>query len=153
MKTLVNSFKILCLLAIFSAASCKKGNENPEPEPVNPVAEILKAHSWRINDVLFLKKGSLFLHYGVPVCLLDDKLDFLSGDLYVKDPGTELCSGQMSKNDTLGWKLVNNNTQLEINNKGTIVLNEIYRVSTDSLMTSLVSPNNDTLVYLYLKYK
>ncbi|MFM9946022.1 MAG: hypothetical protein ACKVQB_12410 [Bacteroidia bacterium] len=152
MKTHVKTILTIGFLTLFLVNACKEKEEDKKPEPENTIATMFKAHSWRINDVLFLKKGSMFLHNGVPKCLLDDKLDFLIGDLYVKDPKIELCSGQIQKKDTLGWKLINNNKQLEINNKGTIVINDIFRVSADSLMTSLVSPNGDTLVYLYLKY-
>jgi hypothetical protein len=153
MKTHIKLILTLGFLTLFLVNACKKKEEDKKPEPENLVANMFKAHSWRINETFWLNKSNVLYGYIIPTCLLDDKFDYMNGDLYLKDPEIELCSGQVQKKDTLGWKLINNNSQLEINNKGTVVNYNILTVNTDSLITSTISPNGDTFVYLYLKYK
>jgi len=113
---------------------------------------MLQAHSWKIDETFYLKKGGSTTPYTVPFCLLDDKLDYLIPNMYIKDPGNNLCAGQQEKKDTLEWKLINNNTQLEIINKGVTVKKDLLRLSSDSLITSDITPQGDTQIYLYLKY-
>jgi len=154
MKTKMNFILSLGLFIMTAMLSCKDDEkETNNPLHVKTVSEMFKAHSWRFNETFFLNRSGVYYPYILPSCLLDDKLDYSENNLYVKDPKNELCAGQMQKNDTLGWKLINNNSQLEITNKGTVILNDIIRISDDSLLTSSVTPAGDTQVYLYLRYR
>ena len=157
MKTKMNFdlFLVLFIISILiGLMSCK--NETKEqniPLPVNIVSELFKAHSWRFNETFFLYKSGSYYPYALPACLLDDKLDYSDNTLYIKDPKNELCAGQKQKSDTLVWKLMQNNSKLEITNKGIVTINDIIRISDDSLITSSVTPAGDTQVYLYLRYR
>lgn len=133
--------------------SCKKEEVDTKPEPENKISLELKSHSWKLDETFWLQKSNILYPYMIPSCLLDDKLDYLANDYYIKNPGNTLCSGQQQKNDTLRWKLINNNKQLEIVNKGITTIKDIQYLLNDSLITSEVTPLGDTQVYLYLKYK
>lgn len=83
---------------------------------------------------------------------MDDRLDFFDNNLYLKDPGTELCAGQTQKKDSLSWKLIKSGKFLEIVNKGITVNKEILKLVDDSLYTQEITPLGDTQVFLYLRY-
>lgn len=133
--------------------ACKNEEVDTKPEPESKVSLELKSHSWKLDETFWLQKSNVLYPYMIPPCLRDDKLDYLANDYYIKNPGTILCSGQQQKNDTLKWKLINNNKQLEIVSKGLITIKDIQYLLNDSLITSEVTPLGDTQVYLYLKYK
>ena len=154
MKSVFTLFLLVLCAGLFFIASCKNNNSEETPDPAAPdsIAIRLKAHSWRYFNNMFLLRNKTLLPYTLNNCLMDDRLDFFDNNLYLKDPGTELCAGQTQKKDSLSWKLIKSGKFLEIVNKGVTVNKEILKLVDDSLYTQEITPLGDTQVFLYLRY-
>lgn len=137
-------------LLFLACARDKKVDKPVTPE--NKIASLLTSHSWHYSNIFYFKENGKILPFLLNACVLDDTLDFSEDGNYYKNPGRDLCPNQLAKKDTLSWKLVNENKQLEILNKGILVKKDILRLVADSLFTSEVTPLGDTQIFVYLKH-
>jgi hypothetical protein len=141
------------VILIFALAlGCSEDEVKPEDtNQINPVAQKIMSHPWKYDAQFYLLMNGQQTSYSVPGCLLDDSLVYEENGHYIKYNGDVLCSQQTSTSDSLKWELTNDSL-LTLNNDGTIVQKDILILNEDSMMLRSVSPANDTMAFLYLKY-
>ena len=120
-------------------------------EPENETLEALTSHSWRFGEQFYRASEGQLVPYYTPNCVLDDSLVYRKDDLYLKYAGEVLCDPNHNQIDTLNWELMGD-TALATWNYEIRTEKRIMLLTEDSLMLESVSPTNDTLAFLYLRY-
>lgn len=87
----------------------------------------------------------------MPPCVLDASLVYNVNGEYTRYKGGVSCPGDSDEPFSIQWELINDSMLNTINN-GIITKKEILILNNESLFLQSLSPANDTVAYLYLKY-
>ena len=148
----MKTYQFILFLSVFGFLyGCKEDEPtNPEVESVHPIEAILTSHAWRFNEEFSTLINGQSNSYQVPSCLLDDSLVYRSDERYIKYAGAQLCATQNQAADTLSWALIKDTTLITSAN-GVETVKTIKLVNSDSLLLQSVSPQSDTMFFLYLE--
>lgn len=145
---------------LFCACSKKDSTPDTTPAPVATAADIMTAHTWKIDTIAFDtdKNGSIDMAVpgGLKPCDLDNTLTFKKDSTGLFDEGGSKCVDSVAQTTPFTWNLSNSDSVVNITGiPGQLngVINVLTLNDSSLIMSKPIPYNNNTTVNLIVALK